>query len=79
MDNTTFLATWGDNTHNIGMINLTMAELKEFTRITGSDKGELITLMFIYLFFIGIMRTVRSQSRNTNENTRRCAQFETEV
>ena len=78
MDNTTFLATWGD-AHNIGMINLTIAELKEFTRSTGSNKGALITLMLNYFFFIGIVHTVRSQSRNINENSRRCVQFETEV
>ena len=50
MDNTTFLATWGD-AHNIGMINLTIAELKEFTRSTGSNKGALITLMLKFFFF----------------------------
>jgi hypothetical protein len=44
MDDTTFLATW-DDTGNVGFVNLTMAELKEFTTSTGSDMGEHITPM----------------------------------
>ena len=44
MDDTKFLATW-DDTGNVGVVNLTKAELKEFTSSTGSDKGEHITLM----------------------------------
>jgi hypothetical protein len=44
MDDMTFLATW-DDTGNVGVVNLTRAELKEFTTSTGSDKGENITSM----------------------------------
>ena len=44
MDDTKFLATW-DDTGNIGVVNLTKAELKEFTEGTGSDKGEHIISM----------------------------------
>jgi hypothetical protein len=44
MDDTTFRATW-DDTGNVGVVNLTKAELKEFTTSTGSDKGEHITSM----------------------------------
>ena len=44
MDDTKFLATW-DDPGNVGVINLTKAELKEFTTSTGSDKGEHITSM----------------------------------
>ena len=39
MDDTMFLATW-DDSGNVGVVNLTKAELKEFTTNTGSDKGE---------------------------------------
>ena len=39
MDDTTFLATW-DDTDNVGFVSLTIAQLKEFTIGTGSDKGE---------------------------------------
>ena len=46
MDDATFLATW-DDTDNVGVVDLTKAELKEFTTSTGSDKGEhIITSMF---------------------------------
>ena len=44
MDDTKFLATW-DDTGNVGIVNLTKAELKEYTTSTGSDKGEHITSM----------------------------------
>ena len=44
MDDTKFLATW-DDAGNVGVINLTKAELKEFTTGIGSDKGEHITSM----------------------------------
>ena len=44
MDDTTFLATW-DDAGNVGIVNLTKAELKEFTTSTGSDKGEHIISM----------------------------------
>ena len=44
MDDTTFLATW-DDTGNVGVVNLTKAELKEFTISTGYDKGEHINSM----------------------------------
>ena len=39
MNDITFLATW-DDTSNVGIVNLTKAELKEFTTGTGSDNGE---------------------------------------
>jgi hypothetical protein len=42
MDDTRFLVTW-DDTGKVGVVNLTKAELKEFTTRTGSDKGEHIT------------------------------------
>ena len=45
MDDITFLATWDDDS-NVGIVNLTKAELKEFITNTGSDKGEHITSMF---------------------------------
>ena len=38
-----FRATW-DDTGNVGVVNLTKAELKEFT--TSTDKGEYMTSMF---------------------------------
>jgi hypothetical protein len=44
MGDTTFRATW-DDTGNVGVINLTKAELKEFTTSIASDKGEHITLI----------------------------------
>ena len=45
MDDTTFCATW-DDTGNVGVVNLTKAELKELTTSgTGSDKGERIISM----------------------------------
>ena len=39
MDDTTFHATW-DDTGNVGVVNLTKAELKNFTTSNGSNKGE---------------------------------------
>ena len=45
MDDTTFRATW-DDTGNVGVVNLTKAELKEIATSTDSDKGELIFSMF---------------------------------
>ena len=45
MDDTTFLATWDDDTSNVGAVNLTKAELQEFTTSTGSDRGEHFTSM----------------------------------
>ena len=50
MDDTTFFATW-DDTGNVGIVNLTKAELKEFTISTGSDMGEHVTSMFKKLLF----------------------------
>ena len=44
MDDTTFLATW-DDSGNVGVVNLTKAELKEFTISTGYDMGEHISSM----------------------------------
>ena len=55
MDDITFLATWDDNTSNVGIANLTKAELKELTTSAGSDKGEHITLMLINTILIGIV------------------------
>ena len=40
-----FCATW-DDTGDVGVVNLTKAELMELTTNTGSDKGERITSMF---------------------------------
>ena len=45
IEDTTFLAKWDDDTGNVGIVNLTKAELKEFTTSTGSDKGEHIISM----------------------------------
>ena len=50
MDDTTFLAT-SDDTDNVGFVNLTKAELKDFTTSTGSDKGKHITPMLKKHFF----------------------------
>ena len=55
MDDITFLATWDDNTSNVGIANLTKAESKELTTSAGSDKGEHITLMLINTILIGIV------------------------
>ena len=44
MDDATFIATW-DDTGNVGVVNLTKFELKEFTTSAGSDKSEQITSM----------------------------------
>ena len=41
MGDATFLATW-DDTGDVGIVNLTEAELKEFTTNTASDKGKYI-------------------------------------
>ena len=46
MDDTTFLATWDDDTSNVAIVILTKAELKEFTSSAGSDSSEYITWMF---------------------------------
>ena len=50
MDDTTFLAT-SDDTDNVGFVNLTKAELKDFTTSTGSDKGKRFTPMLKKHFF----------------------------
>ena len=42
MGDATFCATW-DDTGDVGIVNLTKAELKEIKTSTGSDKGEHIT------------------------------------
>jgi hypothetical protein len=39
MSDTKFLVTW-DDTGDVGVVNLTKAELKEITTGTGSEKGE---------------------------------------
>ena len=77
MDDTTFLVTW-DDTGDVGLVNLTKDELKEFTTRSGSDKGEHITSM-LKTFFIGIVRPLRRQTRSINGNGRPCVQIETEV
>ena len=66
-----YLATWDDDTSNVGMVNLTKAELKEFTTSAGSEKGEHITWMFKKVLFSlvsCVCRAVRSQTRNTDGN-----------
>ena len=73
MGDTMFVATWDDN---VGFVYLTKAELKDFTTSTGSDKGEHITSMLNKHFFIGIMCTVRNQTRNTYGNGRLSVQIE---
>ena len=81
MDDTTFLATW-DDTSNVGIINLTKAELKEFTTSTGPDKGEHITSTLKILSFslVSFVRwIVRIHTRNTVGNGRPNVQIETEV
>ena len=82
MDDTTFLATWDDDTGNVGIVNLTKAKLKEFTTSTGSDKGEHITSMLKkapFSLVSCVRRTVRSQTRNTDGNGRPNVQIETEI
>ena len=76
MDDTKFLATW-DDPGNVGVINLTKTELKEFTTSTGSDKGEHIALTLKMLF--SLVSCVRSQTRNTDGNGRSSVQIETGV
>jgi hypothetical protein len=79
MGDTTFLATW-DDTGNVGVVNLTKAELKEFTTSAGSDNGELYHFDKNTTFSLaGIVRTVRSQTRNTNGNGRTIVQIENGV
>ena len=56
MDDITFLATWDDDTSNVGSVNLTKARLKEFTITTDSDKGEQITSMLKSTVLISIVR-----------------------
>ena len=76
MDDTTFLATSDDTTNNVGFVNLTKAELKDFTTSTGSDKGKHITPM---LKTIGIVFIFRSQTRNNDGNRKPCVKIETKV
>ena len=52
MDDTTLRATW-DDTGNVGVVNLTKDELKEFTIGAGSDKGKHITSILKNTVFIG--------------------------
>ena len=77
MDDTTLRATW-DDTGNVGVVNLTKDELKEFTIGAGSDKGKHITSILKTLFSL-VVHTVRSQTRNTNGNGRPSVQIETGV
>ena len=63
MDDTTFIAT-SDDTDHVGFVNLTKAELKDFTTSTGSDKGKHITLILKNPF--SHWYTFRSQTRNTD-------------
>ena len=82
MGDTTFLAKWDDDTSNVGIVNLTKTELKEFTANTGSDNGEHITSILIktpFSLVSCVRRTVRSQTRNTDGNGRPSVQIETEV
>ena len=72
MDDITFLATWDDDTSNVGIINLTKVELKEFTTGTGSDNGEHSYHFNVkktpFSLVSRIRRTVRSQTGNTDGN-----------
>ena len=78
MDDTTFLATW-DDTGNVGVVNLTIAKLKEFTTSAGADKGEHMTLMLQNTYLIGVVHSIRGQTGNTNGNGRPSVQIQTEV
>jgi hypothetical protein len=78
MDDTTFCATW-DDTGNVGIVNLTKAELREFTTNPGSDNGEHIVDDENSTFYMGIGRTVRGQTRNINGNGRPSVQIENAV
>ena len=71
MDDTVFLATW-DDTGTVGVVCLTKSELIALATSTTSDTGEYIASMLPDIDFIGIVRTVRSQTRNTNGNRRSC-------
>jgi hypothetical protein len=53
MSDATFLATW-DDTGDVGVVNLTRAELKEITKGSGSEKGEHVTRYQINTVFIGV-------------------------
>ena len=77
MDDTKFLATW-DDTGNVGIVNLTKAELKEHTTSTGSDKGEHVTSMLKKTLF-SLVLYAGSQTRNTDGNRRPSVQIETGV
>jgi hypothetical protein len=65
MSDTKFRATW-DDTGDVGVLNVSKAELKEITTGTGSDKGERLTRYQINTVLIGIGCTVRSETRSTN-------------
>ena len=63
-----FLTTW-DDTGDVGIVNLTKAELKELTIGISSDKGENITrFQNIHRFHWYRKKIVRNQTRNTNGN-----------
>ena len=62
-----FCATW-DDTGNVGLVNLTKAELEEFTTSTSSDKGKHIIFILINAIFIGILHIFRSKTRNNDGN-----------
>jgi hypothetical protein len=78
MGDTTFCATW-DDTGNVGVVGLSKSELKKLTTSTGSDKGEHVTRCWINTVLIGVVRTIRSQTRNTNGNGRPSVQIKTKV
>ena len=83
MDDITFLATWDDDTSNVGIVNLTKVELKESTTGTGSGNGEHSHHFDVkktpFSLVSRIRRTVRSQTGNTDGNGRPSVQIETEV
>ena len=79
MDHSTFLATW-DDTGNVGIVYLTKTNLKELiTTSTGSDKGEDVTSMLKQCLFHCVVRTLRSQTKDTYGNGSPCVQIETEI
>ena len=77
IDDTKFLATW-DDAGNVGVINPTKAELKEFTTSIGPDKGEHINID-VKKRCSYLVSCVRSQTRNTDGNGRSSVQIETGV
>jgi hypothetical protein len=62
----TFLATWDDDTGNVGILHLTKAELKKFTTSAGSDNGEHITSILIKTPF-SLVSCVLSDCQKSDE------------